>query len=167
MVASAIKLNVGATLVWRPTTGDYTLNSSSLAAVTGRIGAVGDLGAWPRSPWLRWYSETAWLSAPVANETLDFHVAGWDNDTGPASPWAQVASTDSALTATQRQNMKYIGSVVAESAGTGIFSSGGWFFWPFRYLTPILYNASAAKALAGFGTQNTIIRITSFHNEAQ
>lgn len=166
-MTSAIKLNVGATKVWKDSGGDYAITMSSLAAVTGRIGAQGDLGAWPRSPWIRWYAETAWVASPVAGETLDFHVAGWDNDTGPASPWAQVGASDAALVATQRQNLKFIGSVVAEAAAASLYSSGGWFFWPFRYITPVLYNASAAKALAVVGTTPTILRLTLFNNEAQ
>lgn len=167
MTTSAIKENVGTTLVWKDSGGDYVITMTSLAAVTGRIGARGDLGAWPRAPRWRWYLETAWAANPVANETLDFFLAGWDNDTGPASPWAQVSASDSALTATQRQNLRFVGSAVAETAGTGICSGGGIIRIPFRYISPVLYNASAAKALAAVATTPTLLRLTPLYDEAQ
>lgn len=166
MTASAIKENVGTALTWKDSGGDYAITMSSLAAVSGRIGARGDLGAWPRAPRWRWYLETAWAANPVANETLDFFLALWDTD-APASPWAQVAATDSALTATQRQNLKFVGSAVAEAAGTGVCSGGGIIRIPARYISPVLYNASAAKALAAVGTTPTILRLTPLFDEAQ
>lgn len=166
MTTSAIKENVGTTLVWKDSGGDYVITMSGLLAVTGRVGARGDLGAWPRAPRWRWYVETAWAANPVANETLDFFIAGWDSDT-PANPWAQVGSGDGALVATQRQNLRFVGSVVAETAGTGIMSGGGIIRIPFRYISPVLYNASAAKALAVVGTTPTILRLTPLFDEAQ
>lgn len=167
MTTSAIKLNVGTTLVWQESGGDYGLTTSTpLAAVTGRIGARGDLGAWPRAVAWRWYLQSKWAATPTADETLDFYAAFWDNDTGPASAWAQVASTDSALTATQRKNLKYIGSVVVESAAVGPFSAGGVMLMPARYFSPVIYNASAAKALTSVAN-DTFLRITPIYPEAQ
>lgn len=166
MTVSAIKYNVGTTLTWKDSGGDYVISVNGLAAVTGRVGAVGDFGAWPRPAFLRWSLVTSWQANPVANETLDFHVAGWDNDTGPAVDWGTVGTSDAAFLSTQRQNTKFIGPVVAELAGTGTFKSGGRFEWPFRYISPALYNASAAKALTA-SANVTILRLTPFYPEAQ
>lgn len=167
MTASAIKLNVGTTLQWKDSGGDYAITASSLAAVTGRIGAQGDLGAWPRAAAWRWYMEAQWVATPTADETLDLYAAFWDNDTGPAKPWAQVSASDSALTATQRKNLKYIGSIVVESAAVGPFSAGGVFLAPARYISPAIYNASAAKALAAVGTFPFLLRLTPIFPENQ
>lgn len=166
-MVNQVKQNVGTAFTWRDSGGDYAITMSSLAAVSGRIGARGDLGAWPRAYRWRWYLETAWAANPVAGETLDFYLALWDTDT-PGSPWAQVAATDSALTVTQRANLWYIGSTTAETAGTGIMSTGGLIEnISTRYISPVLYNASAAKALAAVGTTPTILRITPLVDEIQ
>lgn len=165
-MASALKWNVGTALTWRDSGGDYLMTLTALAAQAGRIGARGDLGAWPHANTFRWYLETAWVSTPVQNETLDFYVAGWDTDT-PGSSWAQVGSGDAALVATQRANLRYVGSVTAETATTGVFSSGGIVTLPFRYVSPALWNNSAARALAAVGTTPTILRLTPTFPEAQ
>ena len=167
MAVSPIKLNVGTTLQWKDSGGDYGITMSSLAAVTGRIGARGDLGAWPRAYRWRWYCETRWVATPAQFDSLDFYVGFWDNDTGPANPWAQVAATDSALTATQRNNLRFVGSVVVEAASVGPFSAGGIFESNHRYISPVLYNNSATKALAASGTFATLLRLTPVFDEAQ
>jgi hypothetical protein len=167
MTISNIFHDQGSTTTWRDSGGTYAITMDALAAGAGRVGARGDLGAWPHGILWRWYLETAWAANPVANETLDFFLALWDSDT-PASPWAQVASTDSALSsAAQRNNLRYVGSAVAQSAGTGVMSSGGVVLIPARYISPVLYNASAAKALAAVGTTPTILRITPLYPQAQ
>lgn len=171
MTASAIKLNVGTTLVWADSGGDYTMANTALATVAARLGPVGDLGAWPRAAMWRWYVETQWTSAPTIDGTLDLHVAFWDNDTGPAKPWAQAPSTDTGYAAaaaglSKRKNMKFLGSVVAETSAVGPFSAGGVFLAPARYISPLLYN-SASVALAASGTFPTIIRFTPIFPEAQ
>jgi len=166
-MVNQVKQNVGTAITWRDSGADYAITMSSLAAVTGRIGARGDLGAWPRALRWRWYLETAWAANPVAGEMLDFYLALWDTDT-PGSPWANVSASDSALTASQRGNLWYIGSVTAESAGTGLMATGGIIEnIPTRYISPVLYNASAAKALAAVGTTPTILRLTPLLDEIQ
>lgn len=167
-MVNLIKQNVGTTLTWKDSGGDYGITLSSLANSAGRVGAQGDLGAWPRAMRWRWYCETKWAANPTAGASLDWYLAPWDNDTGPANPWAQVGSTDSALAAlTQRFNLWPIGSVVAETAGTGTFSKGGLIEnIPYRYISPVAVNVGGA-ALAAVGTFPTIFRLTPVLDEIQ
>lgn len=167
-MTNAIKQNVGTTLTWKDSGGDYAITASSLAALAGRVGARGDLGAWPRASLWRWYLETAWVSNPIQNETLDFYLSCWDNDTGPANPWGQVGATDSALAAsTVRANLALIGSVTVEAATTNLYSAGGTIIIPARYISPVLFNASNGKALAAVGTTPTVLRLTPIFDEIQ
>lgn len=166
-MVNQVKQNVGTALTWKDSGGDYTLTGSGLAAVTGRIGAQGDLGAWPHAARWRWYAQCAWASNPVAGETLDFYLSVWDSDSS-GSPWAQVSSSDSALVSTQRGNLWYIGAVTAETATSSIFSSGGVIEnVPGRYISPVVYNSSAAKALVITNTVALILRLTPLLDEIQ
>ena len=169
-MASAIKLNVGTTLTWKDSGGDYALTLSALATVAARVGAVADLGAWPRAAAWRWYMECEWTSAPTIDGTLDLHMGFWDNDTGPANPWGQLPSTDTGYAAaaaglSKRKNLKYIGRVVVETSAVGPFSAGGVFMAPARYCSPLVYNA-ASVALATSSTKH-FIRLTPIFPEGQ
>lgn len=166
-MANLVKLNVGTTLTWKDSGGDYVITASSLAAITGRGGAVGDLGAWPHARRFRWYLETAWVANPTAGQGLELWFALWDNDTGPAMPWGQVSAADAAVTLAQLQNCMPAGQVIAEAAATSLYSSGGVVDLPARYVTPILYNNSTTKALAAVGTTPTILRLTPIMDEIQ
>lgn len=167
MTISARYTNVGTPLTIQDSGGTVACTLSSLAAASGRIAARLDLGAWPRATTYRWSLETAWVSAPVAGESLDAYFGVWDNDTGPASPWGGLAATDSALTITARANLQCFGSVYAETAGTGLCRGGGLVDLMGRYVSFAFYNGSAAKALAAVGTTPTILRLTPVFDEQQ
>lgn len=168
MTTSNLYLDGGGTRITiKDSGGTYVCTLSSLAAVSGRISDRVDLGAWPHAGWYRWGLETAWAANPVANETLDAYFSLWDNDAGPAAPWAGLGASDAALTATQRQNMKFLGSAVAETAGVGLCRGGGLAYLPARYVTFAFYNASAAKALAAVGTTPTIFSLTPIVSQQQ
>lgn len=166
-MVNQIKQNVGTAITWRDSGGDYAITMDDLAAVTGRIGARGDLGAWPRAKRWRWYCEAAWVASPTVDQALEFYYAGWDTDT-PGSPWAQVSASDSALTVAQLKNCFFVGAVVVQAASTAIMSAGGIIEnIPFRYISPILYNNSSTKALADVATTPVILRLTPLLDEVQ
>jgi hypothetical protein len=167
-MTNAILQRAGTPIIWKDSGGDYAITASSLGALAGRVGARGDLGVWPRATTYRWYLETAWVANPVANETLDFYLSLWDNDTGPANPWAQVGATDSALAAsTVRSNLLLVGSVTVEAATANLYSAGGVIVIPARYISPVLFNGSNGKALAAVGTTPTVLRLTPIYDEIQ
>lgn len=158
----------GTPITWRDSGGTYGMTLSGLAALAGRVGARGDLGAWPRTMLYRWYIETAWASNPTANETLDFYLSLWDDEATPANPWGQVGATDSALAAsTVRSNLQLVGSVTVEAASTSKYSMGGIILIPGRYISPVLFNGSNGKALAVSGTTPTILTLTPIKDQIQ
>ena len=166
-MVSAIKLNQGTALTWKDSGGDYGITLSSLGNNAGRVGARGDLGAYPRAERWRWYAEAQWTATPTQYGALDFYAAFWDSDS-PANPWGQVGSTDSALAAaTVLNNLMLVGSVIVEAAAVGPFSAGGVFFAPARYISPVIYNNGAGVALSTSGTFPAFLRLTPIFDEAQ
>lgn len=164
MAAGDVWANVGDTITWRDTGGDYGMTLSSLATVAARVGARGDLGAWPHPVMWRWYCETQWTSAPTIDGMLEWYLFGWDNDTGPANPVGQVPATDTAYAAgsaglSKRKNGLFLGGPIIETSAVGPFSAGGLITLPYRYVSPMAYNAGSV-ALAAVGTYPTIFRLT-------
>lgn len=160
----------GSVITWQDSGGTYTMTLQNLATVAARVGARADLGAWPRPPMFRWYVETEWATAPASGNGLELWFAGWDNDTGPASPQAQVPATDTGYAAgaaglSKRRNMIYGGVVTAETAAVGPFSNSGLVLLPYRYVSPLVYNGGTT------GLKNTanatFIRLTPVYPDIQ
>ena len=170
MAVSASYLDVSTTKVWADSGGDYVMTGSALATVAARVGARGDLGAWPHSGTWRWYLETEWASAPTVDGMLELYFGGWDNDTGPANPQAQMPSTDTGYAAaaaglSKRKNLIFAGGVVAETSAVGPFSSSGLIVLPWRYVSPMIYNGGST-ALKTSST-STFLRLTPVFPEQQ
>lgn len=171
MAAGDVWGNVGATLTWRDTGGDYAMTLSSRATVAAQVGARGDLGAWPHPVWWRWYCETQWTSAPTIDGMLEWYLFGWDNDTGPANPVGQVPATDTTYAAgsaglSKRKSGIFLGGPIIETSAVGPFSAGGVIMLPYRYVSPMAYNAGSV-ALAAVGTFPTIFRLTPIFSAIQ
>lgn len=166
-MTQSVYVQRGTPLVIRDSGGDYVITASSLAAGAGRYCARMDLGALPHSAEFDWYMETAWATGGVVGEALELRKAEWDNDTGPASPWAQVGASDAAFTAGMRYNTGLIGPVYNGFGDTTVCSWGGRFICTKRYLTLAIWNGASVKALAAVGTTPTIIRITPFYPQLQ
>lgn len=169
-MTNAVKLAVGTTLVWQDSSGDYTITLQNLATVAGRVGARGDLGAWPRPLVYRWYMEVEWASAPTIDQAVELYFGGWDNDTGPASPMGQLPATDTSYAAasaglSKRKNLILAGTVTAETAAVGPFSNGGLIALPYRYVSPLVYNGGG-QALKNTANAN-FIRLTPVLPEIQ
>lgn len=167
-MVNAVYFNQGTAKTWLDSGGDYAITASSLGIASGRVGARGDLGAWPHATLYRWYMEAQWAATPAALDRLELYLALWDNDTGPADPYGGVASTDSALTSvTQAYNMLFAGAIVCETAAVGPFGGGGIINIPARYVSPVVINRSATKALVASGTFPFALRLTPIYPEVQ
>lgn len=169
MTTSAAYLRVGTTLVWADSGGDFAMTGANLATVAARVGARGDLGAWPHPAMFRWYLETEWASAPTIDGMLELYFGGWDSDS-PANPQAQLPATDTGYAAaaaglSKRKNLLYAGGVTAETSAVGPFSSAGLIILPWRYVSPMIYNAGST------GLKNnaaaTFLRLTPVYPEQQ
>lgn len=169
-MVSPIYGNVATTKTWADSGGDYTMTLSALATVAARVGARGDLGAWPKPVGFRWYMECEWASAPTIDGQLEVWLGGWDNDTGPALPWGQLPSTDTSYAAaaaglSKRKNLIPLGGPIIETSAIGPFSAGGFVVFPFRHVSPLIYN-SGSVALATSSSKH-FLRLTPVFAEAQ
>ena len=169
-MANAAYANVSTTITWGDIGATYAMTLQNLATVAARVGARGDLGAWPHSGLWRWYLEVEWVATPAAGVVAELYFGGWDNDTGPASPMGQLPATDTGYAAasaglSKRFNLIPAGVVTVETAAVGPFSNGGLIALPYRYVSPFIYNG------AGSNFKNTansaILRITPYFPEIQ
>lgn len=135
---------IGTAKKWVDSGGDYTMTLSAMAAGNARVGARGDFGAFPIPIGYLWYAETEWTSAPTIDGQLEWYLAGWDDQSTPANPWGQVASTDTSYTTAaqlaKRKNLLMLGGPIIETSAVGPFSAGGFVTFPFRYISPYAYN---------------------------
>ena len=144
-MTNAVYIEDGSVITWGDSGATYTMTLQNLATVAARVGARADLGAWPRPLVYRWYLEIEWASAPTIDLAVELYFGGWDNDTGPASPQAQLPATDTSYAAasaglSKRKNLILAGTVVTETSAVGPFSNSGLIALPFRYVSPLIYN---------------------------
>lgn len=163
---SAELVQIGTPITWRDSGGTYAATLSSLANGAARLGARGDLSAFPNPYMYRWSLQTQWVATPTQFRSLDLFFAPWDDDATPGIPFANVGSADAAGTATDRYNMIYVGSVRVSAAGTGTMISGGLIELPYRYVSPFFFNDGNA-ALAAVGTFASILTLTPVYREGQ
>ena len=169
-MAGEVYIEDGTTITWADTGGTYAMTASALATVAARVGARGDLGAWPRPSLYRWYLETEWTSAPTIDGMLELYFGGWDNDTGPASPHGQLPATDTGYAAasaglSKRKNLIFAGGVIAETAAVGPFSASGLVALPFRHASPLIYNGGSVALRTS--TAATFLRLTPIYSQVQ
>lgn len=163
-------VQVGTPITWGDSGQTYTMTLQNLATVAARVGARADLGAWPRTIFYRWYLEIEWAVAPTIDQVVELYFGGWDNDTGPASPQAQLPSTDIGYAAaaaglSKRKNLPMTGVVTAETAAVGPFSNGGIVMLPYRYVSPLIYNGGG-QALKNTAN-SALLRITPVYSQTQ
>ena len=169
-MAGEVYIEDGTAITWGDSGTTYTMTLQNLATVAGRVGARADLGAWPRALMWRWYLELEFASAPTIDGTVELYFGGWDNDTGPASPHAQLPATDTGYAAasaglSKRKNLPLAGVVVAETAAVGPFSASWLIVLPYRYASPLIYNGASQNLK---NTANSaVLRITPVYPQVQ
>jgi hypothetical protein len=160
-------IQIGTPITWRdaaaspaPTGG--ALQFSSLAQNALRVGARFDLGIYPRPIFLRFSCDLQWVATPTANRGAEFIFFPWDDDGTPGLDFGVVGAADATITATKRFNGRRAGSVRVEAAAVGPFRGGDLVQWPWRYISPAIYN-DGAVALAAFATYQPTLTITPYY----
>jgi hypothetical protein len=169
-MANAVYINIGTPQTWGDSGATNTMTLSALATVAARVGARGDFGAYPIPIGYRWYAECEWTSAPTIDGMLEWYLGGWDNETGPANPHAQLPATDTSYAAasaglSKRKNLLFLGGPIIETSAIGPFSAGGFVAFPYRYISPMAYN-NGSVALATSTTKH-FLRLTPVYSEIQ
>lgn len=167
---------VGTTKKWKSSGGDAVITFTSVANGAGRLGGQLDLGdllvanTAARATFYRWYVKTKCQATGLAiGNTLDLYFAHWNNDaSGAASdPDGGVGSADAAFaTAALLNNLTPAGSIIVDStAGSTVLAKSGFIWLPYRYVSPVLWNASGATASAT--ATDTEIWLTPVNLQAQ
>ncbi len=169
-MANAVKYQLGTPQTWGDSGRTNTMTLSALATVAARVGARGDFGAFPGILGYNWYLETEWTSAPTIDGQLELYLGGWDDQSTPANPWAQLPATDTGYAAaaaglSKRKNLLFLGGPIIETSAVGPFSAGGFVAFPYRYITPLIYNAGSVALKTS--TSATFLRLTPVYAEIQ
>jgi hypothetical protein len=167
---NAVYGRIGTPQTWGDSGRTNTMTLSALATVAARVGARGDFGAFPIPIAYNWYLEAEWASAPTVDGQLELYLAGWDDQATPANPHGQVPSTDTGYAAasaglSKRKNLLSLPGPVIETSAIGPFSAGGVVVFPYRYITPMIYNGGSV-ALAT-STSKHFLRLTPVYSENQ
>lgn len=176
MATSNIYDVVGTRKVWKSSGGDGVLTFTSVANAAGRLGDRVDLGdllvanTAARATLFRWYVTTKMQATGLTlNNTIDLYFARWNDDTSGAAaqPDGNVGASDAAFaTAALLVNLMYVGSVIVDStAGSTLLQRSGLIYLPYRYVSPVLWNASGATASAT--ATDTQIWLTPVNPQAQ
>ena len=168
-MANAVKYQIGTPQTWGDSGRTNTMTLSALGSLAARVGARGDFGAFPGVLGFNWYVECEWTSAPTIDGQLELWLGGWDDQSTPANPHGQLPSTDTSYAAlaaglSKRKNLLMAGGPIVETSAVGPFSAGGFVFFPYRYISPMLYN-NASVALKTVTTH--FIRLTPVYAEIQ
>jgi hypothetical protein len=127
--------------VWSDTAGDLAITLNNLAAGAGRVGARKDFGAGSTSQEYSWRLTVQFETTPVVGETVEVYLATSDG----TRPDGEVGTADAALSAAnKRKNLMFIGVLIVDVATVDIdFTASGVCRIPTRYVSPVIYNATA------------------------
>ncbi len=144
-MAKEIYINEATAIVVSGAVGaDYAWSVEGTANGKGRVSAVIDLGAAPRTCTYRWRCNVAFQATPTAGNDLRLRKAesdGTDVDAGTGTADAEIAAEPT-------YNCKQFGAVKVQAAGTQDNISGGIVEIYERYVVLVAWNASGATANA-------------------
>jgi len=128
-------------IVWSDTTGNFVITINNLAAGAGRVGARKDLGAGSTSYYYSWRFTCQFETAPVVGEAVGIYLATSDG----TEEDGQVGVADAALSAEDKlKNLYFIGNLIVDVATVDIdFTASGVCTIPTRYVSPVIFNATA------------------------
>lgn len=167
MAVSALYVKTGTALTWKETGGEYTFTPKNISNGAGRIGARGDLGAYPRSSLYRYFAATKCQATPTQYNLIKLFLAFWDDESTPGDPDGASGSTDAAWsTETDALNLTPLRPIICDAASSSkVFTSSGLIRIRTRYVSPWWWNASGAALTNTAGDH--FFRLTPYYPEAQ
>jgi len=141
------------TLVWTSSGGDYALTATSLATVTGRQGAMADLGSAARARRYAWRAYVKFSTTPVVGEVVYVYLKTGSGATAGARPDNDDGTGDIAVSSIDKlKNLQLIGPIIVDEAATGVeMVASGEIWLPHRWVAPVLWNATV-DTLSATGT---------------
>lgn len=147
-MVNKVYINAETELNWTDTGGTYTMDLGGLAADAVRVGAQGDLGAFPHSEWYSWRIHIdGFDTAPVVGEKVAIYLAQGRSTTDIDG---DVGSSDAAgATADLPNLLGPIGfaTVQTTTAADNLIASGVVRITS-RYVSPVIHNDTADALLS-------------------
>jgi len=139
-MANLVYLQPGTALTWLASGGDNLLTLTSLAATSGRNGALDDFGTAAVAREYAWRFWCKFSTTPVVGEQIEIY---WRTSDG-TSPDNDDGG-DVALSSTDKlRNLIALGALVVDEASTTpVFACSGYLEHTHRYGGPVIYNATA------------------------
>lgn len=121
-------------------TPSATITLSALASGAGRISARYDRGAGAHAAIYKWRCSFQWTGTNVVGEGAEVYISTSDG----TNPDSELGTADAALVTAKRNNLLYIGSVVADQTTTATTTTGsGLVYVPDRYFATAVWNAAS------------------------
>lgn len=131
--------------------GDVTITLINLGFGAGRLSARVDRGAGSLPQMHELRAAIQWETAPIVDETADFFLFASDGTDADGA----VGTADAALTAAQKKNGIFIGSVKAQTTSTATDSTASFrFAITTRYYSIGVWNSSQADNLENTSNAN-------------
>lgn len=141
------------TLVWTSSGGDYAFTCTSLATVTGRQGAMADLGTAARSARYAWRAYVQFSTTPIVGEVVYVYIKTGSGATAGTRPDNDDGTGDIAVSSIDKlKNLQMLGPIVVDEAATGVeMVRAGEIWLPHRWVAPVFWNATV-DTLSATGT---------------
>lgn len=136
-------------IVFKSSAGDVVFTPTSVADQAGRISAQWDRGAGSKPSLYRWRAKTKAAAALTAGNVLEIWAATSD---GTIEDGNQSTADAAFATASKRNNLQYVGVIVADSTTNGEVQQGsGYLMIRDRYVSIVWWNAfgQALSSTAG------------------
>ncbi len=164
MATKQMLVNPGTAVTWKDSGGTLVLTGLNMGFGAGRVGAQYDKGAGTQEAWFHVHVAVQFDTAPVIGECVEVYMLSHDGVNIPGS----VGVADAAVTVANKRNNMH-GSlivVVAEAATADLtFDSAGICFLPLRYVSPVVWNASAGDNLSNHANLSAILTMTPIVDE--
>ena len=148
-MANLVYIAPATPITWTDDTtgGTYTLDIGGLAAGSVRNGDQGDLGAGDRADYYDWSMVVdGFDTAPVVGEEIHLYLAF---GRGTTDIDGDLGATDAASSTVVLPNLLHIGTLVVQTTtAANELRTSGRVYITHRYVTPVLYNATADALLS-------------------
>jgi hypothetical protein len=162
-MANKVYRAIETAITFKDSGGDAVITLANLGFGDGRLSAQYDRGAGSKPARYKWKGVFQFESAPAVGERVEIYLAESDGTSADGA----VGTSDAALTAGQKSNLKMIGIVLAQTTdtATNFIASGLCTIWE-RYISVGVWNASAGANLENTANAN-FVTLTPMPEEIQ
>ena len=133
-------------ITWQDASGTNVITLNNLATLSGRQGALHDLGTAARAAKFAWRAFCQFATTPVVDEQVDIYLKTSDG----TKPDNDDGTGDAAVSAEDKlSNLHPIGSIFVDEGATGIIMvASGIVMIGARHVAPVFWNATLDNLVA-------------------